>query len=365
MNVMYDGQIYTSQATGGINRYFTNIINHLPHDVYPTLTTTSQRRDRLSHPVHANLTVKEYRDFWPRRISNQVCSYYNRWITSRSNFDIYHPTYYSQLTKTRLGNVRIPVVITVYDMIHELFANELDPENRTVDIKHESIVAADSILCISNSTKRDLLKYFPNVEPKINVTHLASEFSKDWSYGDESVPSRPYFLYVGGRTKAYKNFDGLLYAFSKVATANPHPILVVVGRCFNKEERRLIKHLKIESRIVSYGYVNDKYLAKLYRCAEAFVYPSLYEGFGIPPLEAMICGTVVIASNTSSIPEIVGDAAILFEPTALNELAEILIYILDSPACHERLISQGYKQAQKFSWSKTAEETMQAYKALL
>ncbi|MEL6945456.1 MAG: glycosyltransferase family 1 protein, partial [Bacteroidota bacterium] len=177
--------------------------------------------------------------------------------------------------------------------------------------------------------------------------------------------SRPYFLYVGSRTKAYKNFDGLLYAFSKVAIANPHPILVVVGKYFNKEEKRLIEHLDIASRIMVYGCVNDRHLAKLYRCAEAFVYPSLYEGFGIPPLEAMICGTVVIASNTSSIPEIVGDAAILFEPTALDELAEILIHILDSPGCHDRLVSKGYKQAQKFSWRKTAEETMQAYRALL
>lgn len=364
MNILYDGQIYSSQIMGGVNRYFTNIINHLPDDIYPTLTTTYSGRERLSYPSHKNLIVRDFRCFWPRRISNRVCSYYNRWIASLPKFDVYHPTYYSQLTRNGLGNIKIPVVLTVYDMIDELFSDALDPTGYKSINKREAISAADSILCISHSTKRDLLEYFPDAEPKVTVTYLASEFSRDWSYGDEPIPLEPYFLYVGSRTNAYKNFDGFLCAFSKAITSNPHPILVVVGEPFNEEENKLIHQLNIVDRIKRYGYVNDTYLAKLYRCAEAFVYPSLYEGFGIPPLEAMTCGTVVIAANSSSIPEIVGDAAILFDPRDLGELTDILLHVLDSPAEKEHLISKGYKQSLQFSWRKTAELTTRVYRKL-
>jgi glycosyltransferase involved in cell wall biosynthesis len=364
MRILYDGQIYVTQNIGGISRYFTNIINLLPQDFYPTLTTPHQSK-KLHYPTHQNLNLRKYWGFRPHQISHRLQACYFRWINNSSPFDIHHPTYYTRLTQDSFGKKHSPLVITVYDMIHELFADTIEPQGHTIRAKQDAIAAADAILCISHSTKADLLHYYPGVEAKTTVTHLASEFSSNWAHGDEPIPSAPYFLYVGSRTKAYKNFDTLLFAFSKVASINSEIYLSVVGAAFNDDEQQLITQLKLADRIQHYQCINDTHLAKLYRCAEAFIYPSLYEGFGIPPLEAMACGTAVVAADSSSIPEVVGDAAILFKPKAVNDLADILLELLNSPSEREQLIVKGYKQAQKFSWSITANQTLQVYKTFL
>jgi glycosyltransferase involved in cell wall biosynthesis len=363
MRILYDGQIYANQTAGGINRYFGNIIDRLPLDTYPTLSTT-YRQNKLHYPSHPNLTLQEYRGFRPHRISHRVRARYFRWLHSRQTFDVLHPTYYDRLTQEPFSQTKTPLVITVYDMIHELFADTIDPEGYTIQLKREAIEAATAILCISESTKTDLLNYFPQVESKTSVTHLASEFSQDQSYGDEPVPAAPYFLYVGGRTKEYKNFDTLLIAFSKVASVNPDICLCVVGSPFNKDEQRQIAELKLADRIQHYQYASDTHLAKLYRCSVAFVYPSLYEGFGIPPLEAMACGTAVVAADSSSIPEVVGDAGILFQPKAVGDLADILLNLLDSPNERDRLIAKGFDRHKRFSWDKTAAQTVEVYRSV-
>jgi glycosyltransferase involved in cell wall biosynthesis len=364
VKILYDGGIYAHQTTGGINRYFANIIDRLPPDDRPTLVVP-HRTNKLHYPTHSNLQLREFRDFRPSRISSYVRTHYFRWIEHRQPFDIFHPTYYDLTTQEDFSQVRHPLVITVYDMIHELFAKTIDPDGHTIQAKQAAIQAADAILCISESTKSDLIRYFPSVESKTIVTYLASEFSIDWSYGTEAVPTQPYFVYVGSRNKEYKNFATLLIAFSKAISINPNILLCVVGVSFNDEEQRQIAELQITEQVKNYGYASDTHLAKLYRCSIAFVYPSLYEGFGIPPLEAMACGTVVVAANSSSIPEVVGDAGILFEPKAANDLADILLDLLDSPSKRDRLIAQGYEQNKQFSWDKTASQTVDIYGKLL
>jgi glycosyltransferase involved in cell wall biosynthesis len=362
VKIFYDGQIYADQTTGGINRYFSNIITRLPEDTQPTLTA-SYRHDRSYYPTHPNLQLQEFPNFRPYRIAHSIRSYYLRWLNERQSFDIFHPTYYFLLSGEAFSQTRHPLVITVYDMIHELFADYLDA-TATIQAKQAAIQAADVIICISESTKNDLLKYFPSVASKIVITHLASEFSSDWAYGTEIVPDRPYFLYVGSRAKAYKNFDTLLIAFAKAASVKPDLLLCVVGAPFNAEEQQQIAELNLIDRIQHYHYASDTHLAKLYRCSVAFVYPSLYEGFGIPPLEAMACGTVVVAANSSSIPEVVGDAGILFEPKAVEDLADILLDLLNSPSKRDRLIFKGYERNKQFSWDKAATETVEVYRSL-
>jgi glycosyltransferase involved in cell wall biosynthesis len=364
MKILYDGQIYAAQTAGGINRYFGNLIDRLPQDIHPTLTAP-YRKNKLHYPSNPNLSLKEYRGFRPHRLSHPVRQRYFQWIGDRTPHDILHPTYYNRLTNQPFSQISHPLVITVYDMIHEIFAEAIEPSGVTIREKKDAIESADALLCISESTKTDLIKYFPSVESKITVTYLASEFSGDLAYGDEPIPSQPYFLFVGSRAKAYKNFDTLLIAFSKAASVNPDICLCVVGSHFDAEEQAQIEELNLTDRIQHYLYADDNHLAKLYRCSIAFVYPSLYEGFGIPPLEAMACGTVVVASNSSSIPEVVGDAGILFEPKAAKDLADILLHLLDSPSVRDRLIAKGHQRRQEFSWDKTATQTVDVYRSLL
>ncbi|MBF2064480.1 MAG: glycosyltransferase family 4 protein [Calothrix sp. C42_A2020_038] len=357
MHILYDGQIYLMQVAGGINRYFANLINRLSENDFPAVTICETRN--VNFPSHPNLKTFYFqrRGFRPRRVSFWLEKIYFRAISKYKKFDLVHPTYYSLLTGNSLDSYRIPTVITVHDMIHEKFY----PDAIDVEDKRKAIMAADAIICVSQNTKTDLLERYSLPEEKITVTYLASELDASMSYGAETVPTHPYFLYIGNRM-SYKNFDGLLLAFAKVAENNRDVKLCVVGSPFNPDEQQLISELKLDARIEFYGYVSDQHLAKLYRCSVAFVYPSLYEGFGIPPLEAINCGTVVVAANTSSIPEVVGNGGLLFNPDINHELSDMLLFLLDNPSERERIIARGYKQAQNFSWDKTAAQTFEVYR---
>ena len=371
MKILYDGRIYTLQSKGGVNRYFANLVARLPEDFCPYLTV--YQTYQFDYPEHPKLKKIAYRrfKFSPYRLASQFEKFYSAWVEQQhlrsanalKGIDIAHPTWNSLLTQQPVKNYRFPVVITVHDMIQELFPNLVSRSQQQIEEKRKAILAAQSILCVSENTKRDLLKFYKIPENRVFVTHLASELTKELAYGVEPVPSRPYFLYVGGRA-SYKNFDGLLLAFSKIVCIYPDTVLCVVGTPFREAENRKIAELNLASHIKNYGQISDRHLAKLYRCSLALVYPSLYEGFGIPPLEAMACGTAVVASNCSSIPEVVGEAGILFNPKAINDLADILLLMLNSSGERDRLVEKGYERVKQFSWDKTAAQTVEVYRSL-
>lgn len=366
MRVLYDGQIYTTQRVGGINRYFINLVSRLSADITPLLTVAQiNELKETIYPSHTNIKVFPYQRFGfrPGRLSYWLEKYYFRIVTNYSNPDIIHPTYYLSLTRQSFEKVRQPTVITVWDMIHEIFSKEMDATGEYAALKEKAILAAQAIICISENTKKDLLEKYPTLEEKVFVTYLASEIDINIAYGLEVVPSRPYYLYVGGRN-GYKNFEVLLSAFSKVVTIEPEIVICVAGAPFNHLEKQLISQFNLSENIEYYPYPKDAHLAKLYRCSIALVYPSLYEGFGIPPLEAMSCGTVVVASNSSSIPEVVGDAGLLFDPKSAEDLADILLFLYNHPGEREQLTAKGYERSKLFSWQKTADQTVKIYRSI-
>src|SRR4030095_3397415 len=333
MQILYDGHIYSMQTAGGINRYFANIIGKLPRSFGPSLLLAQQRE--VNFPAHPNLKVYNYGRFPFENISWKLsifCSLiekrYHENLASLRHFDVIHPTYYSLLTGRELREFRAPIVLTVWDMINELCAEEFDPDGAISELKRKSISAAQAIICISENTKKDLIERYKLAERKVVVIYLASELDMSMSYGPDEVPARPYYLFVGSRF-SYKNFASLLKAFANIISLQREPIICVVGPPFSDEEKKLIADLKVTDRVVHYGFTSDSHLAKLYRCSTAFVYPSLYEGFGIPPLEAMACGTPVVASNRSSIPEVAGSAARLVDPTDVVALAEQLHQVVN------------------------------------
>jgi glycosyltransferase involved in cell wall biosynthesis len=365
MKVFYDGEIYATypKQSGGISRYFDNLISRLPEDFYPTLTTA--REQKSSHPTHPNLHLYRYNlQFRPGRLSNWLRKKYFQSVPCNYQPQIAHPTYYSLLTGRSISAYNCPVVITVYDMIHENFADSIDPSGYMTDLKRKAMFSAQAILCISESTKRDLLERYPALEDRVTVTLLATELDESYICDRDPVPSRPYYLYVGAR-EGYKNFDRLLIAFSQITPKFPDLLLCVVGSPFSKEEFQRIAELNLSQHIEYYGRASDGQLAKLYNKSIAFVYPSLYEGFGIPPLEAMSCGTVVIAADKSSIPEVVEDVGLLFDPQSTDELVDRLLFLLEHPNKRISLIHKGKQQVQKFSWNKTTMQTVDVYRSLL
>jgi glycosyltransferase involved in cell wall biosynthesis len=222
-------------------------------------------------------------------------------------------------------------------------------------------VNAKKIVCVSNSTKNDLIKYFPSIKDKITVIYPSyNEEIYHPIKGQKDVLNlkTKYFLFVG-RLEERKNVTRIVKAFKifKEKTNLPHKLVLAGKAGFGFETiRDLINQLpaKIKNDIVMSGYIKNEDILDLYAGAEAFIYPSLYEGFGIAVLDAMAAGTPVITANTSSLPEAAGDAAILVNPQNEKEIAKALETISTDKHTREEVIQKGYEHIKKFSWDKTA-----------
>lgn len=365
VDVFYDGFNYFPPQ--GVGRYFANLISRLPEDVRPEIAVTNLVRGQM--PVNPNLSVRfgytipSLRAYLRFPVLRRLVEVQLRRQVDLETFDIIHPTYYEMLASASLDGFAGRLVITVYDMIHERFP-EIDPGGATARRKAQAVTEADRVLCISENTRRDLLSFHPEVGAKATVTPLASDLSRDMCFGPELVPDAPYLLYVGGRSP-YKNFDAALNLIRDLAGRYPELTLAVAGPALSREEKRNIQSLGIAHRIRIFDRPSDEHLAKLYRCSAALVYPTRYEGFGIPPLEAMSCGTPVVASRSSSIPEVVGDAGILVDPDDPSELRSAVVSLLDDGATRNEFIARGFARAAEFDWNRTAKLTVDVYRDLV
>lgn len=232
------------------------------------------------------------------------------------------------------------------------------------------IKSASAIIAVSQNTKADILKNLDYPEEKITVIYeaAASDFYPDLQqeYLEEKFGLKGNYILAVGQIQPRKNINLLLKAFSQLPDElRDQNSLVLVGRPRNQKEleklKQKIKDLKVTQETKFLGYVDLNELRYLYSSAAVFVYPSLYEGFGLPVLEAMACGAPVITTNISSLPEVAGQAAILVDPNNDEELREALIKVIADNNLREDLINKGLKQAKQFSWVKAAEETIKVY----
>ncbi len=363
--ILYDGMIYQRQAAGGINRYFEKLISYLPDDITPLMTLSKLRDTNFPENDNMRLYVRRFQLPKPfRKIGRAVQAM--RFENVRRNLrpDLVHATYYDTLggcEKTKDGP---PLVVTVHDMTHEKFPRLLDRSGKHAILKRRAIQRADAIICVSHRTRDDLLERFPECESRTSVIYHATELGSiqpdDW----KPESDRPYFLYVGSRS-TYKNFDRLLKAFHTIVATNPDVQLRAVGAPFTKSEQTQLAALGLEDRVLNEGFVKDRRLATLYRLSAGLVYPSLYEGFGLPLLEAMSCDTPVLAANCSCIPEVVQDAALLFDPNSESQLAEGLRSLLNDSPQRDSLVRKGRQRCQDFSWGKSARQTVRVYESAL
>ena len=233
----------------------------------------------------------------------------------------------------------------------------------------KTIKSADKIISISHHTKQDLIKYFKITEDKIKVIHLAANENYKPLNEKEIINIKQkynlnysFILYVG-TLEPRKNIPTLLKALYKLKKQGIKHKLVITGKKGWKYKSifETIDKLNLQKDVIFTGYVPDEDLPALYNAADLFVYPSLYEGFGLPPLEAMACGTPVITSNTSSLPEVVGDAGIMVNPYDVDELANKIYEVLTNDGLREELSKKGLERAKLFSWKKCAEEHLKVY----
>ncbi|GAB2520384.1 glycosyltransferase family 4 protein [Spirosoma aerophilum] len=366
MNIFFDYQAFSLQTYGGISRYFCELINGI--------NKTEDNHAHLSQLWSNNVHLKEYGiktlpyPFKNKysRVLHKPNQLYNLLDYKTGQYDIYHSTYFDDFLSKPVGDR--PFVTTFYDMIYERLSNqfiELSADKFIIPQKKKIAYRSSHLIAISESTKRDMVEIL-GIEPsRISVIYLGSSFqpeSINQTTSDLSVTEQPYLLFVGNRA-GYKNFSPFLKAVAHLLKRYSIKLVCGGGGSFTSTEKDVIQELSLQG-LVEQRLINDTILPTLYKKALAFVFPSLYEGFGIPVLEAFSCGCPCIISDSSSLPEVAEDAAMYFDPTNVGSIEASVEKIILDNSLRSELVSKGWQQLNKFSWSRTVQETLELYKKL-
>lgn len=366
MVIFFDHQTFSLQTHGGVSRYFTELISGINHTgvhraYAPLLFSNNEYRLRSASGV------KPFLPGWqlPRKASvlyhfNQS---YTRLCLRRRAYDVFHATYYDPYFLPLLNGK--PCVVTIHDMIYERLGHvfkELARDQLVQRRKQLTAQRADHIIVVSEATKRDVVDWLGIDPAKISVIHLANSLvpvDHEPYLTDESVP---YLLFVGNRAY-YKNFVGLLQAIRELLVRYQVRLVCAGGGAFNAEEHALLRALRVQNWVVQRA-IDDQTLSGLYQRAIGFLFPSYYEGFGLPVLEAFACNCPCIVSNKGSLPEVAADAALYMDPARTDSMAEAVEQLLNNAALRQTLIRKGRRRLAHFSWKKTAANTIRVYESI-
>ena len=369
VKLAFTHQIFSMQAYGGISRYYTLLAQELLRlEQEIGVFAGVYRNNYLADLPHDVVYGVKYSKYPTRAGVGRMVQVINHYLTNHQmkNWkpDLIHETYYSFLP---LSKSSIPRLTTVYDMIHELYPAMFKQSNLMEQMKRKTFNRSDHIISISHSTKRDLVELLGIDENKITVVHLGVDIGSfsDYKPVTTDTLSRPFLLFVGSRG-GYKNFNAVLNAMAASDKLKKDFDLVAFGGGeFNENEKSLISSLGFAEKQIRQVGGSDDWLVELYHQATAFVYPSLYEGFGLPPLEAMASLCPVISSSTSSMPEVIGDAAEYFIPSSVDDIQRAIENVVYSSSRIEQLKKQGLERVQLFGWDKCARETLDVYEKIV
>lgn len=368
MRILFDHQIFALQKYGGISRYFYELINGLKNSNLEVLVSSGFNKNRYIQSLPNTVNKGVYLQSYPPKTTKLIKSMnrvYDSYYSHKFSPQIIHETYYSP-HRSCLGKAKR--VLTVYDMIHERFPEFFSSSDQTRRNKKISINRADHVICISESTKNDLINILGVDETRISVVHLApttfEAIDNDYLQRRDNF-RRPYLLYVGVR-RGHKNFKKFIDAISLSPELRAEVDIVCFGGGeFTEEEKAQFKLLGLFEGSISQIDGSDQLLQQFYANATAFVYPSVYEGFGLPPIEAMRAKCPVICSNSSSLPEVVGEAAVMFDPLDVEEITKAILKVVFDDRYRKKLIKLGSMQAEKFSWDNCVEHTLNIYRKLI
>lgn len=359
--ILYDSQMFTFQRFGGVTRYFADLIYNLPQNEFVAelpmkycenhyvTETYGQEYGKFSFP--ANYRVR-------RRLYGLVNDYISRKAIKNVEYDIFHPTYYSPYFLKALKNRHKPLVLTIHDMTFERFPQEMLVYDNTISNKKRLVSEVDHIIAVSENTKKDIVEILGIDPSKISVVYHG--------YRPIADPAPQmfdrYILFVGER-KGYKNFLAWLSAIRPLLDIHKDVKLVCTGAPFTTAEQSAFAELGILGRVV-HVIANDAQMASLYRHALCFVYPSLYEGFGIPILEAFANSCPVCLSDASCFPEVAGDAAFYFDPRNAGSMYDAMAEVLNSATLRDELRAKGTLRGKEFSIERMVEQTCNVYRKL-
>jgi len=351
MKVFYDYQAFL-QRYGGVSRYFVSLINEFEKNKTIETLLPYYYSNNVYYPKKKDLFNIDFKG------KTKIFKHLNKKISinylKNKQFDLFHPTYFDPYF---LKFYEDNFVITIHDMIHERFPNFLS-DKKTKEYKKLLALKSKKIIAVSENTKKDILSFYKEIpEKKIEVVYHATDLTYQ-----ESPPiiREPYILYVGER-HTYKNFLFFLSSIKDILIQENISLVCAGGPPFTKSEIKYSTDQNIDERIKHVTISSDTGLANLYHYALAFCYPSLYEGFGIPILEAFNCGCPVLLSNTSCFPEIAHDAALYFDPQNSESIKETLTFVLKNKSYRDVLIQKGYQRISFFSWEKSSYLTANIY----
>lgn len=358
MDIFIDNIIFYLQKTGGISVYWAELISRFYNDTDVNISSSYSYDNCDNYHIKSNIKIPFiYKKF----------HYYHKFVNHKAiSSDIFHSSYYRIPFLTNSAITPKPKIITtVHDFIAERTKTGLLRYLHS-RFKYNAIRNSDGLICISENTKRDLLFFFPDCEripTKIIHNGISQSFYKIERHNAEldfisNLNGNDFILYIGSRAN-YKNFDLVV----KLLAEHSRFILIICGGgCINIEEKKFLERT-IPNRYFHFNYIETEKLNIFLNFAYAFIYPSRYEGFGIPIIEAMASGCPVLASDTSSIPEISDGACLLAEPNDIEGFSKNLEK-LNNINFRNDLINKGLKRAKSFSWDKCYRETLSFYKEI-
>ncbi|RAX52436.1 hypothetical protein CCY99_07240 [Helicobacter sp. 16-1353] len=357
--VLYSHDIFSTQFVGGISRYIFELYSQNANATIPTLYTENLY-------LAKNKPTKNFKG--KTRLIWNLNELREQIALRSKEIDIYHISYYKNLKMWQTPH-KIPLVVTVYDMIHEIYANSyFKSDKKTSALKLKNCQQADGIIAISNQTKNDLINLFHIPSQKIQVIYLGhslSSFSKVDSPKATAIVNldSPYILFVGSRS-GYKNFENFINAISLIHKDYPHIKALCVGSPFNKIELERFNSLDLSDVFISIQ-AKENELYSIYENALCFVFPSLYEGFGIPIIESFYAKCPTLLSDIAVFREIAQDSALYFNPHEPESIAESIIQAIKNKNLMKEKINLSTKRLELFSWENTYKQTLDFYNKLI
>lgn len=387
MKILFDHQAFSMQRYGGISRCFIELYKHFPESIQAEFALRECnnayiREENLAADINTDLErwilpfIWKYKEtmfntyqqlkgynryvYWDKTKYNQIESIR---LLNKGDFDIFHPTFFDDYFVQFLNGK--PFVLTIHDMIPELYPQYFDSEkNGQIIGKRKLAPLASAIIAVSEKTKEDVIRILGVPDEKVHVVYHGCSFPM--VEHTLSIYNFPYILYVGDRN-IYKNFDLFVHEVTKNLIRHPELKVVCTGRAFNSRELSMLEDLGITDRFLQHWVKTDDEFYSLYHHAACFVYPSEYEGFGIPILEAYKADCPVLLNHASCFPEIAGEAAIYFTLTKdESNLAEVLEnFLAMDDAQIDSLKQKQRERLNLYSWEKSALQLAKVYESVL
>lgn len=374
MKILFDTQIFDWQLNGGISRYFFELFKsldvnrqitplfHCKHSYNSYIQNTKWLKTApFAKSIHFSGKLSAI-----KLINQRINRSWSNRLLKKGDFDIFHPTYYDPYFLRDLGSK--PFVLTVYDLTNEKFNDHSSLTKKVLCWKNELISRASHIIAISDNTRRDVIEYYNLAPEKVTTVYLSGGFATDLVLAQtlpemENVPP-DYVLFVGSRL-GYKNYNAFVKELAPILKEHNLSLVTAGGGQFSATEKKLHTELGISKQVYSVPNASDHLLVQLYKKARVFVFPSLYEGFGLPVLEAMQCGCPTLLSNNSSLPEVGGAAACYFDPFKEGDLQIQLAGLLSDSSYQAQLRKEETAQLARFSWELTAAGHIEVYKKII